>query len=104
MMKFWNWWKQHRPIVQYRFWLILMIMNISIAIFVSWAGRAYPHIETTKQVIWAVVMAAACLMMNQIWGYYLDNPEKYEELQKRRLGRTRRGTSSDDEKKQTPEE
>lgn len=101
MLKFWKWWNQHRPIVLYRFWFVLMLLNLANALFFAWVSRTYPEMEVRKTMWWCVVMGVLCFAMTQLWRYYLNNPDKYEKLRKRRLGRPRRGTKIQDEKKKT---
>jgi hypothetical protein len=76
-----------------------MVLNLSIAVFLAWAGREYPQIDTALHTWISALLAAFSFGFTQLWRYYINNPEKYEELQRRRPRRTRRGTSDKDKKK-----
>ena len=98
MKKLFKNWDDDRPKILYRFWMVLAFTNLSISLLLAWAGREYPNIDVVGQVWYSAILAGVCMGMSFLWRYYLENPEKYEELQKRRLGRTRRDSENKDKK------
>ena len=97
LIKFWKWWNQHRPSVMWWFWVALMTANLAVALLGIIVERWNP--EMNMPILWPCIMAVICVIFVQIWGYFMDNPDKYEEFKRRRVGRTRRGAKKSPTKK-----